>query len=75
MNVFYLLENLIKAYFRVEYLFDIHAFLNNTDCLQYYINNIQKEIYPQGHKLLDIIYNYSHNINDFHDYVKHLGKY
>ncbi len=75
MNIFYLLGNLIKAYFRVEYLSDIHASLNNTDHLRYYIDKIQKEIHPQGYGLLGVVYNYSRNINDFHDYVKRLGKY
>ncbi len=75
MNVFYLLENLIKAYFEVEYLSDIYASLNNTDRLRYYIDKIQKEIHLQGYGLLDVVYNYSCNINDFRDYVKRLGKY
>ncbi|GBC31112.2 hypothetical protein GLOIN_2v1866968 [Rhizophagus irregularis DAOM 181602=DAOM 197198] len=64
--------NLIKTYFGVEYLSDIHASLNNTDRLRYYIDKIQKEIHPQGQGLLGVVYNYSRNINNFRDYVKRL---
>ncbi|POG57709.1 hypothetical protein GLOIN_2v1791412 [Rhizophagus irregularis DAOM 181602=DAOM 197198] len=38
--------NLIKTYFGTEYLADMHASLNNADHLRYYVNKIQKEIYP-----------------------------
>ncbi len=31
--LFYLLGNLIKIYFRTDYLADVHASLNNADCL------------------------------------------
>ncbi|CAB4389887.1 unnamed protein product [Rhizophagus irregularis] len=64
--------NLIKTYFGVEYLSDIHASLNNTDRLRYYIDKIQKEIHPQGQGLLEVVYNYSRNINNFRNYVKRL---
>ncbi|CAB4428210.1 unnamed protein product [Rhizophagus irregularis] len=64
--------NLIKTYFGVEYLSDIHASLNNTDRLRYYVDKIQKEIHPQGQGLLGVVYNYSRNINNFRDYVKRL---
>ncbi|CAG8588797.1 6033_t:CDS:2, partial [Gigaspora rosea] len=37
-----LTENLIKTYFGTEYLVNIHASLNNTDHLRYYVDNIQK---------------------------------
>ncbi len=38
--LFYLLGNLIKTYFRTDYLADVHASLNNADCLQYYVDKI-----------------------------------
>ncbi|CAG8743858.1 16874_t:CDS:1, partial [Funneliformis mosseae] len=55
-----------------EYLADIYASLNNTDHLRYYVDKFQKEIHLQGHGLLGVIYNYSHNINNFYKYVKRL---
>ncbi|CAB5389955.1 unnamed protein product [Rhizophagus irregularis] len=58
--------NLIKTYFGVEYLSDIHASLNNTDRLRYYIDKIQKEIHPQGQGLLGVVYNYSQFFEDEH---------
>ncbi|PKK65625.1 hypothetical protein RhiirC2_785883 [Rhizophagus irregularis] len=44
-----------------------------TDRLRYFVNKIQKEINPQGYRLLGVVYNYSHsNIDNFCDYVKRL---
>ncbi|CAG8727118.1 17748_t:CDS:10, partial [Cetraspora pellucida] len=62
--------NLIKTYFGTEHLANIHASLNNTDHFRYYMNRIQKEIHFQGQRILGVIYNYSHNLNDIRDYVK-----
>ena len=73
MNLFTHLGNLIKTYFGTEYLADVHASLNNADHLRYYVDKIQKEIHPQGHGLLGVVYNYSRNINNFCEYVKRLG--
>ncbi len=73
--LFYLLGNLIKTYFGTDYLADVHASLNNADRFWYYVDKIQKEINPQGYGLLEVVYNYSHNNNNFCDYVKCLGKY
>ena len=53
----------------------MHASLNNADRLRYYVDKIQKEIHPQGHGLLGVVYNYSRNINNFCEYVKCLGKF
>ena len=69
------LDNLIKTYFGTEYLADVHASLNNADHLRYYVDKIQKEIHPQGHGLLGVVYNYSRNIDNFCEYVKRLGKF
>ncbi len=44
--LFYLLGNLIKTYFRTDYLADVHASLNNADHFRYYVDKIQKEINP-----------------------------
>ena len=74
LNTFYLLGNLIKTYFGIEYLADVHASLNNADRLRYYVDKIQKEIHPQSHRILGVVYNYSQNINNFCEYVKCLGK-
>ena len=73
--VSFYLENLIKTYFGTDYLFDMHASLNNNDRLRYYVNKIQKEIYPQEQGLLEVVYNYSRNIDNFCNHVKHLGEY
>ncbi|RIA79807.1 hypothetical protein C1645_839881 [Glomus cerebriforme] len=64
--------NLIKPYFGTEYLADVHASLNNANRLRYYVDKIQKEIHPQGHGILGVVYNYSQNINNFCEYVKRL---
>ena len=52
----------------------MHTSLNNADHLRYYVDKIQKEIHPQGHGILGVVYNYSQNINNFCGCVKHLGK-
>ncbi|CAB4403556.1 unnamed protein product [Rhizophagus irregularis] len=73
VNPTYILTgNLIKTYFGIEYLAEVHASLNNADHLRYYVDKIQKEIHPQGHELLGVIYNYSQNIDNFCEYVKRL---
>ena len=41
-----------------KWVASIHASLNNTDRLQYYVDKIQKEIHPQGQGLLGVVYNY-----------------
>ncbi|CAG8799168.1 3371_t:CDS:2, partial [Gigaspora rosea] len=56
--------NLIKTYFGTEYLANIHASLNNTYHLRYYVDKIQKELHPQGQGLLGVVYNYSCNLNN-----------
>ncbi|RGB34888.1 hypothetical protein C1646_759990 [Rhizophagus diaphanus] len=66
--------NLIKTYFGIDYLADVHASLNNAARLRYFVNKIQKEINPQGYGLLGVVYHYSRNIDNFCDYVKRLGR-
>ncbi|CAG8767273.1 2083_t:CDS:2, partial [Cetraspora pellucida] len=64
--------NLIKTYFGTEHLANIHASLNNTDHFHYYVDRIQKEIHPQKQGILEVVYNYSCNLNNIHNYVKQL---
>ncbi|CAB5385506.1 unnamed protein product [Rhizophagus irregularis] len=62
-----------KSYKNVLRNSDMCASLNNADRLRYFVNKIQKEINPQGYRLLGVVYNYSHsNIDNFCDYVKRL---
>ncbi|PKY35129.1 hypothetical protein RhiirB3_455532 [Rhizophagus irregularis] len=61
-----------KSYKTVLQNSDMCASLNNADRLRYFVNKIQKEINPQIYRLLGVVYNYSHNIDNFCDYVKRL---
>ncbi|CAG8824679.1 15357_t:CDS:2, partial [Cetraspora pellucida] len=65
--------NLIKTYFGVENLCEVHVLLNDTDKLCYCINKIQKEKHLFGQDLLDVMYNFSYNINNFQDYVQQIN--
>ncbi|CAG8671417.1 920_t:CDS:2, partial [Cetraspora pellucida] len=67
--------NLIKTYIGTEHLTNIHIFLNNTDYLHFYVDRIQKEIHSQEQEILEVVYNYSYNLNNIYDYVKRLGNF
>ncbi|CAG8832703.1 16947_t:CDS:1, partial [Racocetra persica] len=49
-----------------------HASLNDTNKLRYCVNKIQKEKHLFGQDLLGVVYNFSHNIDNFQDYVQRL---
>ncbi|CAG8543277.1 15933_t:CDS:10, partial [Cetraspora pellucida] len=66
-------RNLIKTYFGIDNLCEVHASFNNTNKLRYCVNKIQKEKHPFGQDLLGVVYNFSRNIDNFQDYVQRLN--
>ncbi|CAG8663710.1 21478_t:CDS:2, partial [Cetraspora pellucida] len=64
--------NLIRTYFGVDNLYEVHTSLNDTNKLRYCVNKIQKEKHPFGQDLLGVVYNFSRNIDNFQDYVQRL---